>query len=306
LQRGTRVGFHRVEIGVMEQAHILLAGFLRRTWLVGLVAVVVCAAFAARAVAAFVEASYLVPNATGAPPPTRVQETHATHPLPDGRGFVERNMFCSTCASSAEPGPTDAFVPAAILIATSLGAVPLATVRVPGSEVQGSFAVGDAIPGVGTVAAIDWVSIDVIDERGRRGRLSLVATGSAKPERAPEAAATPWADRVRKIDDTTYEVERSLVRELVSGAARPGGTRVIPITGDGGKLAGLRIAGAGPDSLAAALGLRNSDVLRDVNGAHIESANTLLDLYSKLDQLNVVEIDGTRAGRPLTLTLRLR
>jgi S1-C subfamily serine protease len=56
----------------------------------------------------------------------------------------------------------------------------------------------------------------------------------------------------------------------------------------------------------AALGMRNADTITEINGAKITSANTLLDVLAKLDQLNVVEVDGTRGGKPLGITLRLR
>ena len=46
--------------------------------------------------------------------------------------------------------------------------------------------------------------------------------------------------------------------------------------------------------------------LASVNNEKIESANTLLTFYAQLDSLNNVELAGTRAGKPLTLTLRLR
>jgi hypothetical protein len=47
-------------------------------------------------------------------------------------------------------------------------------------------------------------------------------------------------------------------------------------------------------------------VLQAVNNQKIESANTLLGLYAQLEQLSTVELAGTRGGKPLTLTLRLR
>jgi hypothetical protein len=103
-----------------------------------------------------------------------------------------------------------------------------------------------------------------------------------------------------------YEVERSLVRELVTGAMRPSGTRISPVIDGADHLLGLRIAGAGTGSIAAAVGLRNADVLSEINGKHIESANTLLDVFSRLDELNIVELAGTRGKQSLALTLRLR
>jgi hypothetical protein len=293
--------------------HRLVAGLVRRTWLVAITTVIVCAAFAARAVAALVEANYLgpAPLAIGSPPVVRAPAPRRSRPVAD-TGLVARNMFCSTCEPvRGGSGPTDAFHPDAILIATSVSDEPRATIRVIANNVQGSWGVGDALPGIGTIERIGWVSVDVVDADGRLGRLSLLDSvaagrgdaGAATP--APAAAAEPWADRIKKIDDHTFEVERGLVRDLVSGSAKPGGVRILPVT-DKGELKGLRLFGVRDGSLPAALGLKNSDLLSAVNNTPIQSANTLLDLYAKLDQLNVVELEGTRAGKPLAIELRLK
>lgn len=290
--------------------HDIFTGLVRRTWLVVLISVLGCAAFAARAVAALVEASYLAPDPHGVTPlAPRSQPPRRTQP--DGSALIARNMFCSSCVAitGGEPGPTDSFEPAAILIATSVGTVPRATLRVPATEVAGSWGLGELIPGIGRVAQIGWTQVELVDDRGRRGRLSLLAstaTGGGDAGAATLAPADPFADRIKKIDDHTFEVDRSLVRELVTGSVKPGSARISPVTGKDGELKGLRMFGVRDGSLAAALGLKNADVLSDVNGTHIQSANTLLDLYGKLDTLSTVELDGTRAGKPLALTLRLR
>lgn len=302
--------------------HWVNAG-LRRTWLVTLAAVVACGLFAAHAVGALARAEYLdnVPPRKASLP--SVVQTPAPARPRDGTALVQRNMFCSTCeVLGGEPGPTALYRPDAILIATSVGADPRATLRVPASEVQGSWGLGDVVPGVGRIERIGFVSIDLIDvaDPDRRGTLSLFDglpggrsdAGAATP--APAAADSlsgldRFADRVRKIDEHTFEVERSLVRELVGGAGAAGGggaggARIAPITKQG-KLEGLRLYGVRSGSIAAALGLRTGDVLEAVNDVKIESANTLLGLYAQLDQLSSVELSGTRAGKPLTLTLRL-
>ena len=213
-------------------------------------------------------------------------------------------MFCSTCGP-VEPGPTDGFSPDAVLIATSIGETPRATIRVPANEVQGSWGVGDAVPGLGTIANIGWVSVEIVDASGRHGHLRLAGAATpSKPESGP-IADSPWADRIRKIDDHTFEVDRTLVRDLVGGSVKAGGVRVLPMT-DKGELVGLRLLGAGAGSMPAALGLQNGDVLKSVNNTEIKSANVLIGLYAQLDTLSVVELDGTRAGKPLALTLRLK
>ncbi len=80
--------------------------------------------------------------------------------------------------------------------------LPSATLRVPSSEVQGSFGVGDAIPGVGTIETIGWTWIDIVSN-GRRGRLSLLGAATPAAAAAPAAPTSEWADRIKKIDDHT-------------------------------------------------------------------------------------------------------
>lgn len=298
--------------------HTLASGLLRRTWLVALVAVIVCSAFAARAVAALVEADYLAPDPHGTPPhPADARPSPPTRTRPDASGLVARNMFCSTCAPEPDPGrgpgPAKASYSGkpAVLIATGVGKDSWATVRVLETEIQGSFSLGDTIPGVGTIDRIGGVSIDVLDSAGHRGTLSLretaaaTAVSQAPVAEAPPAADDPFAQRVRQIDEHTYEVDRSLVRELVTGAAKPGAMRMTPIVKNG-EVQGVRVFGVKPGSAAFAIGMKNGDQITAIDNDPIKNAQQLLDLYAKLDNLTGVELQGTRAGKPLVIGLRLR
>lgn len=272
-----------------------------------LAAVTACAAFAAHAVAALMEAMYLAPAArAGAPPLVPARAAPPSRTPPDGRALVERDIFCSACTPAAAPGPTDDFTPDATLVATSVGLEPIATLRTP--EVSGNFGVGDVVPGAGTVAHIGFTYVELVDVAGRHGRVTLEAGGAGRAATPPVAPAAPdpWEGRLHAIDDHTFEVDRSLVRELVSGAVKPGAVRITPLPGEHGQLAGLRVWGVRPGTLAGALGLRNGDTLTEINGARIANANVLLDVLGKLDTLNVVEVDGTRGGKPLGISLRLK
>lgn len=272
-------------------------------WLVAVVGVVaVCATLAAHAVASLTEAMYLAPESRAAPVPLIAAPVKQPRTRPDGAALVTRNMFCSTCTAPVL-GPTDAFTPAATLVATTMGLEPRASLMT--ADVAGSFGEGDDVPGVGKVVHIGFTHVELVDATGRHGRITFA--GAPPPPPPPTAAATdPWEGRLTKVDDHTFEVDRSLVRELVSGAARPGAVRITPIPGDNGQLAGLRFSGVREGSLPATLGMRNADTITEINGAKITSANTLLDVLAKLDQLSVVEVDGTRGGKPLGITLRLR
>jgi hypothetical protein len=287
----------------------LLGGLLRRTWIVTAITIASCAAFAARAAAAFVAAEAL----TSAPPASPVAAAAPATPPPalralDGGQLVTRNMFCSSCGpASSELGPALVLQPA-VLIETSIGREPRATLRVLASQVQGSWGLGDAVPGLGQLDRISSTWVELVDPTGRRGRLSLLEPAAGGPDTAMSAdppAATPWAGRIRKIDEQNYEVDRDLVRELFTSLSKPGGVRGVPLF-DRGELKGLRLLGVAPTTIPAAIGLQNRDVLIAIDGAPVKTLQHVIDLYAKLDQLSTVELSGTRDGKPLIRTLHLR
>jgi len=293
-------------------------GLVRRTWIITAITVISCAAFAARAATSIVTADYLAPatGGTNSPqpaPPARAEPPTPHHLRAEATLLVERNIFCSSCAPAAASGSAAGFqLPPAVLIGTSLGREPWATVHVLASEVQGSWGLGDTIPGLGALDRIGPTWIEVVDGTGHRGRLSLLALSEPAAGRGSDAAtsespaaAGALAERIKQLDEQNYDVDRSLVRELVTGAAKPGGMRFVPKL-DHGEIKGVRIYGVTPASIPAALGLRNGDTLEAIDGAPLKDVNQLLELYAKLDQLSAVELSGTRAGKPLVRTLRLR
>lgn len=290
-----------------------LAGLVTRTWFITIVTVIICAWFLAKAANSIIEAEALTDAPTSTVPITATpRPITAARTKLDGTK-IDRNIFCSSCEPTAvAAGPAQYTGEPAVLIATMLGPDPRATVRVLASEAQGSWGMGERIPGVGMIDRIGSTSIDVVDVSGHRGTISLLdAQAAGAPKRtdaatsAPAAPADPFADKVRKIADNDYEVDRQLVRDLVTGTSKPGGVRAVPMM-KGTEVQGIRMLGVRPGSVAAALGLKSNDVIAAIDGDQIKNVQNLLDLYAKLDNINAVELTGTRAGKPLALTLRLR
>lgn len=306
--------------------HNVVTGFLRRSWLVAIVTVIACAGLAARAVAALSDAALSdgetaghragVAAATAAPaPPAPVMPRLDP---PGGDAFVARNIFCSTCAPSRGGGGGGGSYQGhpAVLIATSIGAEPRATVRVVPTEAQGSWGLGEEIPGVGRLDEIHATSIEVADAAGNTRRISLHdAPGSSeggggpgsRTGEKPPGVENPYDGRIEKINEGTYEIERSLVRELVMNASRPGMGGATPVLVNG-EVQGLKLLGISTRSPAYWLGLRTGDQVSSIDGEPLKNAQVLLDMFAKLDQVSAVELGGTRrAGKqPLKLTLKLR
>jgi membrane-associated protease RseP (regulator of RpoE activity) len=294
-----------------------VVGFVTRTWVIAIVTVVICAGFLADAASSLIEAEALADAPTSTVPVIAKPTIITAATKLDGTK-INRNIFCSDCepAAVASGGAPARYAgEPAVLIATMLGPDPRATVRVLASEAQGSWGVGERIPGVGMIDRIGSTSIDVVDVSGHKGTISMLdaiavegapkRSADAATSRGPAAATDPFADRVRKISDTEYEVDRQLVRDLVTGTTKAGGVRPIPMM-KGNEVQGIRMVGVRPGSVAAALGIKANDVIAAVDGDQIKNVQQLLELYAKLDQVNAVELTGTRAGKPLALTLRLR
>jgi hypothetical protein len=286
---------------LVSMAVKLVAGFLRRTWLVTLVAIAICGMFAARGIAAYREA-----NRELAPAPVHVaMSSPLPAPTKPERGELVRDIFCSSCEPGPPPPESYEGHPA-VLIATTLGGgTSRATVRVVPTEVQGSWAEGEVIPGVGRITRIGGTSIDVTDRSGRSKQLSLREAVAGTGAATPTPATVARAPGITQLSDGSFEVSRDVVRELVASGGRDAGARAQPVL-EQGEIKGLRFFGVRPTSSAAAIGIRSGDTLSAIDGAPIKTAQQLLDLYGKLDRLAGLELQGTRGGKPLAIQLRFR
>ncbi len=299
----------------------------RYFWLVGVLAVVLCAVFAAKATASFVEASFLgdpkqgpkitpLPRAETPAKPTRGK---------DGTQFATRNVFCSECTPPAPEVNAD---PAAIaitalplqLLATNVGATQeqsYATLINTDSQVQGAFTVGDRMPGAtGAIKSINYKYVD-FENNSRIER--VVLQGANVPAPAVAAAPPPPSgdenkddiqasidNGIKKIDDSTYEIEKSLVEKvLLNPMAVVKGARVVPAMKNG-KPEGFKLYAIRPTSAFAKLGLTNGDTLTSINGFELNSADKALEVYTKLREATRLELEVTRRGKPVTLKYSIR
>jgi len=298
-----------------------LFSFLLRRWVLTAATVAVCAIFAAKTAASLIEADMLVPSAyAAAPEPARVVKKPAPAKAKlDGNILAERNIFCSECVPEKPSSNSGIYrgEPAMLIATTVADSGRRATLRVLSTEVQGSWGLDEKVPGVGKLTRIGGASIDVIDENGNSKTISLLdqtptvtTSGAATPEgpgaHTPKKVENPFEGRIKKLTDGSYEVERSVVRELVSAAAGgTAGASASPIV-EKGEVKGIRLRGVRPTSAAGQIGLRSGDTLSAIDGEAIKNQDQLLDLYGKLDKLNGLELQGTRAGKPLSVQLRFK
>ncbi|MGE5181294.1 MAG: type II secretion system protein GspC [Acidobacteriota bacterium] len=296
----------------------------RYFWIVGAVTVMVCCVFAAKATSHIVEAKYLGDSdhppkiAAVAPSPTTpVKQVRSK----EGALLASRDIFCSDCTPAVPIVNTD---PSAItttslplvLLATNVSQVPeqsYATIINTADQRQGSFSIGDPIPGAtGKLKEIHYKYVD-FENSGHLERLVLSGANVETPKPVAVAAPPPGDEleamaqsSIKKIDDTHYEIDKKLVDEVLAnpmGAAK--GARVVPAVKNG-KPDGFKLYAIRPSSVYAMLGLSNGDTLQAINGFELTSADKALEVYTKLREATSLQVQIQRRGKDMTLNYQIR
>lgn len=74
----------------------------------------------------------------------------------------------------------------------------------------------------------------------------------------------------------------------------------------GGRIDGFKITEIVPNSLFAKLGVKDGDVLKEVDGEKLDSPAKAMELYNTLRTKNKINISGDRNGKPFTMTYNIR
>jgi len=301
----------------------------RYFWVLGVVAVLACAIFAAQATSHIVEAKFLGDSAK-APHIAAVMPSPSTPAKQsrskDGGSFATRNMFCSECtppvvAANADPSSINTTSLPLVLLATMVSTKPedsYATIINTENQKQGAYAVGDQVPGAsGAVKEIHYKYID-FENNGRVERLVLAGmtapvVAAAPVQEQPQPSGEPVDDMqasidngIKKTSDNTYEIDKSLVdKVLANPMAVAKGARVVPAVKNG-KPDGFKLYAIRPSSVYAKLGLTNGDTLQSINGFELTSADKALEVYTKLREATQLEVEVTRRGKPVTLKYSIR
>jgi hypothetical protein len=126
------------------------------------------------------------------------------------------------------------------------------------------------------------------------------------PRSSTLATRDPLLDTIVKLDDFRYEIPRSTIDRVIANPADfARGARVVPAM-QGGRPDGIKLYAIRPSSIWAALGFANGDTIRAVNGHEITSADSTLELYTKLRDARELAIDITRRGKYELITILIR
>jgi len=291
----------------------------RYFWILGGAVVMVCSVFAAKATSHVLEAKYLGDSdhapklqAIAPSPATPVKLTRSK----DGALIAARDIFCSDCTPavttiSTDPSAVQTTTLPLVLLATNVSEKPedsYATVVNTESQHQGSFSVGDPIPGAsGKLKMIHYKYIE-FENAGHIERLVLqgqtpppVVVAETKTDGDGDDMQGLVDNGIKSTGDNSYAIDKALVDKIVAnpmGVAK--GARIVPAMTNG-KATGFKLYAIRPSSVFAKLGLTNGDTLESINGMEMTTAEQALEVYTKLRDATSLEVEIQRRGKPMTL-----
>jgi general secretion pathway protein C len=146
-----------------------------------------------------------------------------------------------------------------------------------------------------------------------KGSSSGDKTARAAPEPTAKRAArrtakdsAKMANGVRRISDTSYMIERSMIDKKLKNLAKLGSqARVVP-NYHSGRYDGFRLIGMGSGSLFRDIGFTNGDIVKVINGNRIDSPNKALALYDALKNKSRLTVQLERGGMLKTMRFIVR
>jgi general secretion pathway protein C len=128
------------------------------------------------------------------------------------------------------------------------------------------------------------------------------AGAGKKKSKVPEEIA----NKIHKISETEFNVERSVVDQILENQAElMKSARIVPEK-EGDKVVGIRLFGIRPDSLLGTLGLENGDRLSSINGFEMSDPQKALEAYAKLRTADHLQVSVNRHGKPVNIDFNIK
>lgn len=167
-----------------------------------------------------------------------------------------------------------------------------------------------------------WIGWDRVWLMQGSSRCQMQVHGEKKLAAAPAPAAAPppetkskgrgskipadMAAKIHKISDTQYDIERSLVDQVLENQGElMKSARIVPEK-EGDKVVGIRLFGVRPDSLLGTLGLENGDRLQSINGFEMSDPQKALEAYARLRSADKLQVTVNRRGKPMNIDFSIK
>ena len=174
---------------------------------------------------------------------------------------------------------------------------------------QGVYGIDDSVPGGATVKSIEWDRV-ILNHGGKDEVLELANKSTlVVPKPAAAAAApspSPNADGIQATGENEYLVPRAQVDNAMQNMSQLfTQIRAVPHF-EGGQSIGFRLFAIRRGSLFDEIGLKNGDIITDINGSPMNDPGKAMALMQELQGANDLAVKIIRNQQPQTLTYNIR
>jgi general secretion pathway protein C len=295
-------------------------------WVVNLVVIGICAAFAGRAAGHILEGAYLAGDDIKAP------LRHAALPplskLHDksGDAVVSRDIFCSGCVPPKPTATSENATPSNEWTKTTLQLELVSTMVCPSDENYSMAVIRDMStkekdPEMyhrgSTIAATGAAVYRVMSKRVyllNAGKPEYVDLDANAPPVAVAQNTPPPAinsemgdiDKGVNCNGTQCTIDRALVEKLLSNTTMLAtAARFVPSIKDG-KPNGFKLYAIRPQSIFGRIGLQNGDTIKAINGSEMTTPDAALGLYTKLRNASHLSVQLERRGETVAMDYSIR
>ncbi|RLB58554.1 MAG: general secretion pathway protein GspC [Deltaproteobacteria bacterium] len=127
-----------------------------------------------------------------------------------------------------------------------------------------------------------------------------------KSRRRGRRLSPEMAGKIHKVSETEYNIERSLVDEILTNQAElMRSARIVPEK-KGDDVVGIRLFGIRDGALLSHLGMKNGDRLDSINGFSMSDPQKALEAYGRLRTADKLTVKIDRKGTPTTLDFNIQ
>lgn len=164
-----------------------------------------------------------------------------------------------------------------------------------GARKQGVYGIDDDVPGGATVKAIEWDKVILL--HGGKDEILALETGNQPPgvkAGAPVANAQPQTGNIQAISESEFIVPRNEVDSALENMSQLfTQIRAVPHF-EGGQSVGFRLFAIRRGSLFDRIGLKNGDIIRNINGSEMNDPSKAVALLQALREARNLDVEITR------------
>jgi len=176
---------------------------------------------------------------------------------------------------------------------------------------QGVYKVGEEVPGPATVKAIEWERVVLLNgdreeilelqdtTKAVSGVASAIRNVASSSQSSPSASAVTG---VKMVSEDEFVVDRSEVDNALENMSQLfTQIRAVPHF-EGGESTGFRLFAIRRGSLFDKIGLKNGDIIRNINGQPMNDPTKALALLEELRNVSDLTVQVTRNRQDKTLS----